>query len=128
MESVIYLDTHVVVWLYAGEMDLFSRRAIRSLEKNDPIISPIVELELQYLLETERITVPPDEIIQTLAVEMGLRKCTHYFASVITKSLKMTWTRDPFDRIITAQAAIDQSPLLTKDQIIISNYQNAFWD
>jgi len=128
MESVIYLDTHVVVWLYAGEMDLFSRRAIRSLEKNDPIISPIVELELQYLLETERITVPPDEIIQTLAVEMGLRKCTHHFASIVTKSLKMTWTRDPFDRIITAHAAIDQSLLLTKDQTIASNYQNAFWD
>jgi PIN domain nuclease of toxin-antitoxin system len=26
VEALIYLDTHVAAWLYAGRIDLFSRR------------------------------------------------------------------------------------------------------
>jgi PIN domain nuclease of toxin-antitoxin system len=37
----------------------------------------------------------------------------------------MKWTRDPFDRIIAAQAAVDATPLLTRDRIILSNYPHA---
>lgn len=128
MEDVIYLDTHVVIWLYAGETTLFSKKALNSLQNNHLLISPVVELELQYLLETKRILIPPDEVIRTLAIEIALSKCTHHFHSVITKSLEMSWTRDPFDRIITAQAAINHSHLLTKDATILSNYKEAFWN
>ena len=128
MEDVIYLDTHAVVWLYAGEKTLFSKKGLMLLQNNHLLISPIVELELQHLLETKRIVVPPDEIIRTLAIEIAFSKCTQHFHSVITKSLEMNWTRDPFDRIITAQAAINQSFLLTKDATILSNYKKAFWN
>lgn len=87
-----------------------------------------MELELQYLLETNRITVSPQETINALSIEFGLRKCNHHFATIISKSMEMNWTRDPFDHIITAQAAINQSLLLTKDQSILTNYKPAFWD
>ena len=39
----------------------------------------------------------------------------------------MKWTRDPFDRLITAQAAVDDSPLLTKDDTIHTYYPKAVW-
>ena len=39
----------------------------------------------------------------------------------------MKWTRDPFDRLITAQAALDDSPLLTKDDTIHTYYPEAVW-
>jgi PIN domain nuclease of toxin-antitoxin system len=39
----------------------------------------------------------------------------------------MKWTRDPFDRLITAQAALGESTLLTKDDTIRTNYANAVW-
>ncbi|MFH1940591.1 MAG: PIN domain-containing protein [bacterium] len=127
MESVVYLDTHVVVWLYSGDMSLLSKAAIQAIEKDDLLISPAVELELQYLLETDRITVPPHEIINSLAVDVGLRKCNQHFATVITHAVQIQWTRDPFDRLIVGQAAIQQMPLLTKDRSILSNYSMAFW-
>jgi PIN domain nuclease of toxin-antitoxin system len=46
---------------------------------------------------------------------------------VVKKSIGMKWTRDPFDRLITAHAAIDESPLLTKDDTIHTYYPGAVW-
>ena len=39
---MIYLDTHVVVWLYAGRTDLFPPLAKSQIDGNDLLISPLV--------------------------------------------------------------------------------------
>ena len=49
--AVIYLDTHILVWLYGGMVDLLSEKAKTLIESEDLVISPLVELELQYLFE-----------------------------------------------------------------------------
>ena len=36
----------------------------------------------------------------------------------------MSWTRDPFDRVITAQAALEQDRLITKDRVILEKYEH----
>jgi PIN domain nuclease of toxin-antitoxin system len=51
MEDIAYLDTHVVIWLYAGRLDLFNNKIQALIENSSIRISPILELELQYLLE-----------------------------------------------------------------------------
>ena len=128
METLIYLDTHVVVWLYAGRMDLLSERAMESVQKRNLVYSPIVRLELQYLLETDRISKKPDQILDALSVDIGLHPDHSDFSIIIGRALRLNWTRDPFDRIITAQASVNRAPLITKDQTIIGNYTKAFWD
>jgi PIN domain nuclease of toxin-antitoxin system len=52
---VIYLDTHVVAWLYAGELGRLSQFASERIEAEDVLISPMVVLELTYLHEIERL-------------------------------------------------------------------------
>ena len=52
---MIYLDSHLVVWLYQKEFSLISRKAIDMLENNELSISPIIMLELEYLYEVGRI-------------------------------------------------------------------------
>ena len=127
MEDIVYLDTHVLVWLYAGDLDFFGNGAKQALENNNLLISPIVLLELQYLLEIERILVSPEKIMKTLSKEIGLRECKQDFIKIILESIKIKWTRDPFDRIIAAQAICQKAPILTKDKNILENYNNAFW-
>jgi PIN domain nuclease of toxin-antitoxin system len=46
---------------------------------------------------------------------------------VIDAAVQMKWTRDPFDRLITAQAAVYKNILLTKDETIRKNYLKALW-
>ena len=125
---MIYLDTHTVVWLYSGELHFFSERACQLIEENELLISPLVLLELQYLFEIKRITVEPTVIFDSLAESVGLQKCRASFARVIADAMRMSWTRDPFDRIITATAMIHQAPLLTKDETIRREYGLAVWD
>ncbi|MSU25039.1 MAG: hypothetical protein EXS32_14625 [Opitutus sp.] len=46
---MIYLDTHVVVWLSAGEVARLGARARVAIETQELRVSPMVLLELQYL-------------------------------------------------------------------------------
>jgi PIN domain nuclease of toxin-antitoxin system len=125
---MIYLDTHTVVWLYSGELHFFSERACQLIEENELLISPLVLLELQYLFEIKRITVEPTVIFDSLVESVGLQKCRASFAQVISEAMRISWTRDPFDRIITATAMIHQTSLLTKDEVIRREYRLAVWD
>ena len=124
---MIYLDTHVVVRLCAENRIKFSNVIDNLIENHEVNISAIVFLELQYLYEIKRITVKPDKIISNLSSSIGLKICDKDFNTIIGKAMSVSWTRDPFDRIIVANAAIDNSVLITKDQHILAHYENAKW-
>ncbi len=124
---MIYLDTNVVVWL-AGAPDQLSQAARRAVDSHDLLLySPMVELEVEYLHETGRIQRSATDVLAHLSGVLNLRVCDRSFASVVAKARDMKWTRDPFDRLITAQAALGSDPLLTRDKIIRANYAHAIW-
>ncbi|MCY4482125.1 MAG: PIN domain-containing protein [Spirochaetaceae bacterium] len=123
----MYLDTHVVIWLYEKDEDRISRRVRELIENSDLLVSPMVLLELEYLFETGRIKTRAAEIYDYLHDTIQLDVCGKPFAAVARKSIGVKWTRDPFDRLITAQAAVDESPLLTKDDTIHTYYPEAVW-
>jgi PIN domain nuclease of toxin-antitoxin system len=125
--AVIYLDTHVAVWLYEGRVELISPRLRGLLEDETPLLSPIVALELEYLFETGRMSTPAGSLLQTLGRDLGVRLCDLPFADVVTAALRQSWTRDPFDRIIVAQAALRRAPLITRDATIRAHYHRALW-
>jgi PIN domain nuclease of toxin-antitoxin system len=125
--SLIYLDTHVVVWLYSGHIEKLTLRAVNAIENDETLVSPMVSLELEYLFETKRIAQHADKIIEELAKKIGLSICDQPFNEIIAIANRFQWTRDPFDRIITASASLQKRPLLTKDSSILSHYKWAFW-
>ncbi len=125
---MIYFDTHVVVWLYSGDIKLLSSKALELIENNDLLyISPIVYLELKFLYEIGRIKVSPAEILESLSASIGLSVCDKSFLQIISESISLEWTRDPFDRIIVANAIVNDAVLLTKDSRIQANYSKACW-
>jgi PIN domain nuclease of toxin-antitoxin system len=72
---------------------------------------------------------PTSRVIRdALEQTVGLRVCDSSFASVVRLALEQSWTRDPFDRIIVAQAKLADAPLLTKDSVIRRHDKMAFWD
>ncbi len=125
---MIYLDTHVVLWLYLRKGDGLSPKA-RYLIEHEPeiFISPMVLLELDYLYEIERTTLPSEPVYKYLHQKVDLRICQKSFHDVILSAAQLSWTRDPFDRIITAQSVIGLNQLITKDQRIRDNYELAVW-
>lgn len=124
---MIYLDTHVVVWLYAGLTERFSEATQKLLNQEDLLISPMVQLELQYLYEINRVTVNAQSVITDLNQRIGLTICAKPFSAIIVQATQVTWTRDPFDRIIVAHANLDNNTLISKDQTILTHYPLAHW-
>jgi len=124
---MIYFDTHAVVALYK-DSDLLGNKARRLLKRQDDYaISPMVCLELQFLYEIRQIRHTPRRILEYLDSAIGLTICSKPFAAVIDSAESLAWTRDPFDRIIVAQASLDLSPLITKDARIHEHYRKAVW-
>jgi len=125
---LIYLDTHIVVWLYAGLTAKLSDCAKHLINENELYISPIVRLELQYLYEIGRITEKSDDIVLELVSCLDLKVCKKDFNLIINQSVIINETRDPFERLIVSNASVDNHILLTKDYHILNHYENAVWD
>ena len=124
---MIYLDTHIVVWLYAGLLEKFSQSIKAFLNENEILISPIVRLELQYLYEIDRVKESSNVIVADLSDRIGIKVCQKDFNAVVSQAMKYTWTRDPFDRVIVAQAELNDNILISKDKNILENYAHARW-
>ena len=125
--SVVFLDTHIAVWLYAGLIHKISDTAKQAIEDNDLLISPLVKLELQYLFEIGRITVKPDTIIKNLFAAIGLKVSETPLQQIIEEALKISWTRDVFDRLLSAEATAVEGGFITADENIKSNLKLAIW-
>ncbi len=124
---MIFLDTHVVVWLYSGYITKLSKTVVDHIENNDLFISHMVRLELQYLFEIGRITATPEVIIKSLNASIGLKVSLMKTEQLFDKAIEYSWTRDIFDRLITAEADVSGFVLITKDAIIRANYDMAIW-
>lgn len=118
---MIHLDTHVLVWLYAGELQRLSAEGRELIEDSDLAISPMVSLELTYLHEVGRLRVPGSAVLDELVPRLEIRPATSPFAAVVQQAQSLTWTRDPFDRLIAAHALADDAGLLTADATLLAN-------
>ena len=124
---VVHLDTCAVLFLYAGLTERLTPNAVQAIEKGTLRISPMVLLELEYLREIGRFKHRAEDVQEQLGKLVGLTVCQGNFAQIALVAARLEWTRDPFDRLITAQASCQQSPLITSDSNIRDHYELAVW-
>ena len=126
--ALTHLDTHLVCWLYNGEAAKLSATAKAAIESAANLeISPVVELELHFLHEIGRFLHPPEEALRVMAEQFNLAISLTPFRQVTRAARPLTWTRDPFDRLIAAHAIAANAPLITKDRLIRKHCPNALW-
>ena len=126
--SVAYVDTHLCIFLHAGDVGEISKEALRQVESNDLLISPMVLLELGYLFRKKKVNAPAPELFATLNSSFGISLCTLPFTEIAMEALNIEWVSDPFDRIIVANAKINnEATLITRDRLIRKNYPPAVW-
>ncbi|MEI6789853.1 MAG: PIN domain-containing protein [Myxococcaceae bacterium] len=123
---MIFLDTNAVIYLYTGHQN-FSERVAKLIDESDCFISPFVKLELQYLYETGRSKKTATAVVDTLHREIGLLVHSHPIEKIIDVAIELSWTRDPFDRMITAHASATKWSLITSDRTILEHYRKAVW-
>lgn len=124
---MIFLDTHMVVWLYEGDLALIPVEVRRRIDAEPLVMSPYVRFELTFLREVGKITVTESDIIGDLGRRLELAVSDSSVDAICRAAQELTWTRDPFDRLIAAHAVTADMPLVTKDRTIRSNLALAWW-
>jgi len=112
----VLLDTHFVVWIVtkADRLTSFSW-----IERYRPWgVSPVTLLEIQFLAEIGRIELQNPQFTDALSRDSRFLIDEVPLVPLIRKAMELTWTRDPFDRMITAHSATRRIPLCTTDRTI----------
>jgi PIN domain nuclease of toxin-antitoxin system len=110
-------------WLLCSWESATFLLARQLMEEGHLAITTMVLLEMDHLQKLGRITLPSGMVYDYLHQRMDLKICNKAFVDVIRLASLQIWTRDPFDRIITAHASIDRNLLITKDQTIKDHYK-----
>jgi PIN domain nuclease of toxin-antitoxin system len=82
---------------------------------------------LTYLFEARRVTEPASAPLAALRQAIGLRIDDVPLAELVQAAAGLSWTRDPFDRLIAAQAIVANVPLVTADRNILEHLPLATW-
>jgi PIN domain nuclease of toxin-antitoxin system len=125
---IAYLDTHVAVYLAEGMHKRITSDAKRMIDRAELLISPMAVVEMEILNEVRKIKMSSRDIQRKLEHEIGLRVCDLPFPQVADIARDEAWTRDPFDRIIVAQAKANGfASLISSDGHIAQNYPRTVW-
>jgi len=97
------------------------------MEAEAVAVSPIVELELTYLYEIGRVSEPAAAPLSALERSLGLQVVDTSLTELVGAASGLSWTRDPFDRLIAAHAIVANAPLITADETILEHLPLATW-
>jgi PIN domain nuclease of toxin-antitoxin system len=103
-------------------------RAREVLGEGPSQVSPMVALELAYLHEVGRARDSVSTMLGALKQSIGLEVADISLADLVEAAGSLSWTRDPFDRLIAAHAIVTGAQLVTADRTILENLPLATWD
>ena len=109
----LLLDTHVVLWQLSGEREL-SQSAVAAIAAADDLLFSVVSFaEIGIKAAVGKLVVPPD--LQAKIRDAGVRSLALSAAHGLAVAQLPTHHRDPFDRLLIAQAMTEGLTLVTAD-------------
>lgn len=125
---IAYFDTNALIWLSDGSLSGLSPKIDRLLEEAELLFSPMALLEVEYLYEIKRSKRSARDIQNKVEGEMGVRLCDLSWTAVASAALDEKWTRDPFDRLIVANAKVNGFAwLISADEKMREHYPRTVW-
>jgi PIN domain nuclease of toxin-antitoxin system len=125
----LLVDTHAFLWFMAGDRRL-SRSALRAIDESDGEwwLSAASVWELSIKSSLGRLTLPTavNEYIAE-KVHQGLRVLSVDWAHAAAVERLPFHHRDPFDRLIVAQAQSERLDIVTKDPAFAKYGVRAVW-
>ena len=117
------IDSHVLIWLlYEPEkIGSGSAKSLKSAEK--VFVSPVSLWELTLKFTKGKLTYSPQELSQGIEA-LNLNRLALLDRHILALPNIELVHSDPFDRLLIAQAKIENIPLITADELLLkSSYQ-----
>ncbi len=116
------LDTHFLIWIVSGSKRL---KAYPWLKHYEPWgVSPISFLEIQLLSEIGRRRVDYPRFTQDVMEDPRFHVDEISVVNLVQRSLELSWTRDPFDRLIAAHSLARRVPVCSIDQAMLDHHKH----
>lgn len=109
----LLLDTHIVLWQFTGERELSTPARDAIAEADDLLFSVVSFAEVGIKASAGKLDVPDD--FQARVADSGVRTLGLSPAHGLAVSDLPMHHRDPFDRLIIAQAMIESLTVVTAD-------------
>ena len=126
----LLLDTHTFLWFTANAPQLSSNaRSLIENPENEVLLSVISVLEIAILISLGRISfpVPLEEFIRTQLRINQFRRLSLKMLHATAVATLPFHHRDPFDRILAAQAIYESLAIVSKDAIFDKYGLNRLW-
>lgn len=113
--SAVLVDTHALLWFLAADPRL-SNRARETIEEENviPFVSVASTLEIAIKASLGRLAVP-DDLPEQLAGQGFVSAPVEAEHAWRVKTLDSEDHKDPFDRLIAAQALVEGLPVVSAD-------------
>jgi PIN domain nuclease of toxin-antitoxin system len=125
----LLVDTHAFLWFVAGDPQLSARaRRAMEVEENDWWLSTASVWEMSVKASLGRLRLPAaahDYVEQK--VEQGLRVLSIDWPHAAATERLPFHHRDPFDRLIVAQALVEGLALVTRDPVFREYGVTVIW-
>ncbi len=125
----VLVDTHAFLWFMAGDRQL-SRSARRAIDDSNGkwwlSAASVWELSIKSSLGRLTLPAPPDEYIAE-KVQQGLHILSVEWTHAAAVERLPFHHRDPFDRLIVAQAQSERLAVVTKDPAFARYGIRAVW-
>ncbi|MEG9530344.1 type II toxin-antitoxin system VapC family toxin [Mannheimia indoligenes] len=122
----ILLDTHILLWMAWDKKEKFSPQILELLE--DPNNELYFSLASLWEISIKSALGKPDFEVDVSALEQGLvnagfRTLPIVLPHILKQSELPLIHRDPFDRMLIAQAEIEKFFFLTADNVILQYHK-----
>ncbi|MDT4995787.1 MAG: hypothetical protein QOH97_5679 [Actinoplanes sp.] len=112
----LLLDTHIALWAITGDATLGEEFLDRLRHDPDIFLSPVSLWEITIKQSTGKLPGPADLAEQVR--DMGFRELPVTHAHAIAAGRLPLHHRDPVDRMLVAQAAVEGLTLVSRDESI----------
>ncbi|GLZ56583.1 type II toxin-antitoxin system VapC family toxin [Micromonospora sp. NBRC 107095] len=112
----LLLDTHVALWAITGDPTLGTELLDQLRHEPDIFLSPVSLWEITIKQATGKLAGPPD--LAERVRDMGFRELPVTHAHAIAAGRLPSHHRDPFDRMLVAQAITEGLTLASRDASI----------
>lgn len=114
---MILLDTSAIIWIHQRH------RRVRPLlhAKERMYASPVSLLELRLLVDLGRIKLAPRATVSELFDGQSFLIDEPPALAWFSLAAELSWSRDPFDRLLAAHALLQKWRLATADGVLLEN-------